>query len=268
MDLLIQRIHHFAVDVELQLRARGVADAHRPRAAIAREPRHLPFHQPALACQAVQRLDLCRRAGDAAPQPGAPGLRLLAIAGMHQREQRERGIAQPAIAVVPVALAAGQFGQRGGRGSDDAAGRIVGERLQRQQRAHHLIAPFALVQAARRPRRPSGVDLIQRRQGIRRHRIIEMRLAMRQGERDALPGRDGELADGGELLAAQLRTAVQHHDIGPGNRAQPRVALQMRHPRHRGAVIEPQRQVEPHRRPGRRGPRRCAPRTSCRSRRS
>ena len=72
-------------------------------------------------------------------------------------------------------------------------------------------------------------------------------MAMRQGERNALPGRDGELADRGELLAAQLRTAVQHNHIGPGNRAQSRVALEMRHPRHRGAVIEPQCQVEAHR---------------------
>ena len=29
VHLLIQRIHQFAIDVELQLRARGVADAHR-----------------------------------------------------------------------------------------------------------------------------------------------------------------------------------------------------------------------------------------------
>ena len=87
---------NFAVDVELHLRAGGVADAHRARALVAAQPRHLPFHDPALAGQAVQRLHLRRRAGDAAAQPVAPGARLVLVAGVHQRHQREGGVAQPA----------------------------------------------------------------------------------------------------------------------------------------------------------------------------
>ena len=48
---------------------------------------------------------------------------------------REGGVAQPAVAVVPVALAAEVLGQRGGGRGDDAAGRRVREQAQRDQRA-------------------------------------------------------------------------------------------------------------------------------------
>ena len=37
-------------------------------------------------------------------------LRLVVIAGVHQRQQRERGVAQPAVAIVPVAHAADASG--------------------------------------------------------------------------------------------------------------------------------------------------------------
>ena len=47
--------------------------------------------------------------------------------------QDQRRVAHPAEAVVPVAHAADVLGQRGGRRGDDAAGRRVGERLQRDR---------------------------------------------------------------------------------------------------------------------------------------
>ena len=137
----VQRVHHLAVDVELQLAVRGVADAHRLRALVAGEPRHLPFGQAPLAGDAVHDLHLVGAAGDGAQQPVAPRLRLLVVAGVHQREQRERRVAQPAEAVVPVARAAELLRQRRGRRRDDAAGRRVGQRLQRDQRAHDRVGP-------------------------------------------------------------------------------------------------------------------------------
>ncbi len=74
-----------------------------------------------------------------------------------------------------------------------------------------------------------------------------MRLAVRQGERDALPGSDGELGNGGELLATKLHAAVQNHDVRPGDGTQAHPVLQSGHPWHRGAVLEAQREIEPHR---------------------
>lgn len=45
----VQRVHHFAIDVDLQLVDRAVADAHRRRALVARQPRDFPLGQAALA---------------------------------------------------------------------------------------------------------------------------------------------------------------------------------------------------------------------------
>ena len=132
-----QRVHHLAVHVELELLRRGVADPHRLRSLVARQPVELQLGQPPLARAAVHDLDVARVAGDRAQQPVAPRARLVLEAAAEQRHQRERGVAQPAEAVVPVAHAAELLGQRRRGGGDDAAGGRVGERLQRQQRAAH-----------------------------------------------------------------------------------------------------------------------------------
>src|SRR5207244_10944405 len=46
---LMQRIHYLAVDVELELVVRAIADAHRSRIAKSLQPRHLPLDEPPLA---------------------------------------------------------------------------------------------------------------------------------------------------------------------------------------------------------------------------
>ena len=61
--------------------------------------------------------------------------------------QRERRVAHPAVAVVPVALAARRLRQRGRRRGDDRAGRRVGQPLQRQRRALQLRAPAVVGEA-------------------------------------------------------------------------------------------------------------------------
>ena len=132
---LVEGVHHLAEDVELQLAVGGIADAHRLRALVARQPRQIDLRQPPLAGQAVHDLDLRGRAGGGAQQPVAPGAGLVVVAGVHQRQQRQRRVAQPAEAVVPVARPADLLRQRRRRRGDDAAGRRVGQRLQRDQRA-------------------------------------------------------------------------------------------------------------------------------------
>ena len=84
---LMQGVHHLAEHVELQLAMGGIADAHRRGAFVARQPGHLPFRQPPLAGDAVHDLHLVRAAGDRPQQPFAPRLRLVVVAGIHQREQ-------------------------------------------------------------------------------------------------------------------------------------------------------------------------------------
>ena len=137
---LLEGIHQLAIDVELELLVRGVADAHRLGVGVARQPVDFPFGEPPLAAQAVHDLHLVGRARDGALQPVAPGRGLVVDAGVHHGEQGERGVAQPAQAVVPVALAAELLGQRRRGRRDDAAARQVDQALERDQRALDRLA--------------------------------------------------------------------------------------------------------------------------------
>ena len=149
---LVQRIHQLAEDVDLQLIARGVADPHRLRALVPREPGQLELRQPALAGDAVHDLDVRRIARDRAQEPAAPLLRFVDVAAVQQREQRQRRVAEPAVAVVPVAHASDPLRQRRRRRSDDAAGRRVGQRLQEHERAADDAAQLGRKRRRRRRR--------------------------------------------------------------------------------------------------------------------
>ena len=121
---LMEGVDQFAVDVELQLGVRGIADPNRLRALIAAQPVGLPFEKTALAHDPVHDLHVGRRARHRAQQPVVPGRGFAGVAGIHQGEQREGGVAQPAEAVVPISGTAELLRQRRGRGRNDAAGRI------------------------------------------------------------------------------------------------------------------------------------------------
>ena len=108
---LIQRVAHFTEHVELQLLVRRVADADRGRTLVSRQPGNLVFRQAALAGKAIHDVKLRRRSGSRAQQPVPPRLRLVVVAGIHQRKQCERRIAQPTVAIVPVPCTAEQFRQ-------------------------------------------------------------------------------------------------------------------------------------------------------------
>ena len=151
---LVQRVHHLAEHVELQLAVRGVADPHRPRRLVAGQPGDLAFGEPPLAGQAVHDLQLRRRAGGGPQQPVAPGAGLAVEPRVHQREQRERRVTQPAEPVVPVARAAQLLRKRRRRRGHHAAGRRVGERLQRDERSHDRVVPLAVGTRRAPPTRP------------------------------------------------------------------------------------------------------------------
>ncbi len=96
----------FAVDVELELPRGGVADPHRFRAFVARQPVELELGEAARAGDAVHDLRVGRIARHGPQQPVAEGARLVDVAADHEGAQRQAGVAQPAEAVVPVAHAA------------------------------------------------------------------------------------------------------------------------------------------------------------------
>ena len=183
---LVGGVNQLAVHVQLQLRGGGVADPDRQRAVEAGQPVELALVQPPLAGDAVHDLEVGGIARDRAQQPAAPLERLIEVAAGEHRAQRQRGVAQPAEAVVPVAPAADALGQRGGGCGHDPAGGAVGERLQHQQRAVDLVVVVARVAAVAGPLQPVGLAVVERR--LRVDRIGE-RLVRRepgQHERDAL----------------------------------------------------------------------------------
>ena len=148
---LVEGDHHLTEHVHLPLVDRGVADPYRTRVLVAGQVVEGPLGQPAGAVDGVHHLQVLGVAGHRAQQPVAPQRGLLGVAGRDQRLERQRGVAQPAVAVVPVALAAEVLGQRRGRRGDDAAGPLVGEQPQGDERADHDVGVGYVDPALRRP---------------------------------------------------------------------------------------------------------------------
>ncbi len=154
----VDRVDQLAVDVELALVGRAVADPHRRRVAIARQVRELLLGQLRAPVDPVH--DLQRAARPVAPlahavvEPGHERRGLLGEAEPQQAVERERGVADPRVAVVPVALAAELLGQRAGRRGDDRAGRGERQQLERQRRAVDHLAPAAAIARVREPVAP------------------------------------------------------------------------------------------------------------------
>ena len=114
---------------------------------------------------------ICTSAGSPATARSshcAPGHRLVAVAGVEHREQRQRRVAQPAVAVVPVAHAADPLRQRRRRGGDDPARGRVRQRLQHEQRLVDLLVVVACVRAQAGPVEPVGLGLVERLLGVDR----------------------------------------------------------------------------------------------------
>ena len=79
----VDRVDQFAVDVELQLSGRRVADTNGGGTFVSRQPRKLVFVEPPLSPDAVHDLDILGIAGDRADHPVAPGGRLLDVSSGH-----------------------------------------------------------------------------------------------------------------------------------------------------------------------------------------
>ena len=106
-----EAVQYLSVDIELHLRGSCIADAHGAGVLIAREPHCLPLLKLPLATQPVHDLDLLRTAGQRAQQPVLPCHSFVVVASIDKRQQGEGGIAQPAIAVIPVAHTADDSGR-------------------------------------------------------------------------------------------------------------------------------------------------------------
>ena len=144
----VQRVQHRAPDVVLGLRVGGVADADGPRVLVAREVVERPLGQLGAAVDAVHDLERpllrLRHVGDEVEEVvGLP-----VEAERVEAPERERRVADPGVAVVPVALPARRLGQRRRRGGDDRAGRRVGQALERERAALQVGPPRVVGEVA------------------------------------------------------------------------------------------------------------------------
>ncbi len=78
-----------------------------------------------------------------------------------QRPHHVIGVADPAVAVVPVAPALGRLGHRGGHGRDDRAGFLIGAELQRDRRADHRLLTVERQVEGAHPVLPIGDGAVQ-----------------------------------------------------------------------------------------------------------
>ncbi|MNL26773.1 hypothetical protein D3C87_1483220 [compost metagenome] len=120
----INRVHQLAEDVELNLRVRQIADAHRLRATVAGQVRELDFRQFLTAVDAIQNVEFHRLAATIADPPAQPahvGIGFFDKAQAHEGVHGERGVADPGVAVIPVAFATDGFRQAEGGGGEDGA---------------------------------------------------------------------------------------------------------------------------------------------------
>ena len=233
----VDRIRELAVHVELQLPGRRVPDPDGGRALVAREPLELVLVEAALARDAVHDLQVLGIAGDGSDHPVAPPGGLLDVAGGHQRVEAERRIPDPAEPVVPVPDAAEELGQRRGGGGHDAAGGLVGQRLQRDQRPLDLVGPPAVVRGPRRPCSPPGLGLGHGGHRIGRGGWCLPRRVPGEGEPDVFVcphrevGPDPLVLDRHGLAAAEFNRLGSRS--GHDDRARPV------DPRARSPVVEP-----------------------------
>ncbi len=166
---------------------------------------------------------------------------------MDQGEQRESGIAQPAIAIVPVPGTADLFRERAGWGGDDPTGRGVGQGFKGDEGALDGIAPFAAIGSVSAPIGPIGFGGVQRLVRIGCGGRWQMRRTV--GEQKDLVGSGFD----SELGAVQIVGFGFERDGGsedderwPGDGANAEPGADPRHPGNDGAVFEPEGDFELH----------------------
>ena len=135
--------HHIAINVMLKMLLRLVTDPHRSHVAVATQMVHHFFGQFLLQTQAVQRLDMAALGlHHHVKMPAHIVFHGANLGQAVERAHHKKSIAQPAIAVVPVALAARCLGNAGGHGGNDGAGVFKERELERDGRADHGFLPL------------------------------------------------------------------------------------------------------------------------------
>ena len=163
LGVQVDRVEQGTPDVVLLLAVRGVADPHRPGVGVARAgdrartppaPRSPPM--PYMICRWSSRSATSamkeKKSSASQSKPSE-----------YKPHKGERGVPDPGVAVVVVALATRGLRQRGGAGRGDRTGRRVGQALQGQRAALQVGPPRVVGElAAGQPVLPvvGGPDLL------------------------------------------------------------------------------------------------------------
>jgi hypothetical protein len=162
-DALIEPggLEELAVAVELGLAGGSVADAHGARAAVPREMVELDLGQGPSPLDAVHDPEVFGTTGAGALDEALEGGGLAREATHHERGESQGRVADPGVAIVPVARAAEGLRERGRRRRDDGARRGEGQRLQDQRRASGQPGVLARGGARVHPAPPEGDRRLQ-----------------------------------------------------------------------------------------------------------
>ena len=154
-SLVHQReIQDLPVRIDLQLQIRAVAGAHWCAAFVAFEMIERLLFELQCAVDSVHRPHVRQRTCARAQQIIVEALRFAAVAEHRQCVQRERAVAHPAVAIVPVTFAADLFGQRRGGCGDHGAGGRKGQHLQRERATHDRVLIRTAITAVTDPLLP------------------------------------------------------------------------------------------------------------------
>ena len=172
------RVEHGAEHVVLSLIVGTVADPHRTSPAVAAQVIERRLLQVAAAVDAVHDLHPAVGVGLEVGDELHELVRLPVEVQPVQRLQRERRVAHPAVAVVPVPLAAGRLGQAGREGRHRRPGGHVGQSLDHQRRPLDRLTvpvvrdagPAQPVAARTPPSSPAGARHRRRRRAHRSRR--------------------------------------------------------------------------------------------------
>ena len=196
----VHGVDQLAVDVELKLVRGAVPDPDGRGSLVALQVLEHLLLELGAAVDPVHDLEravpLRPDLAEALAQPLHERRGLVGEAQPQERVEREGGVADPGVAVVPVATAAELLGQaRGGRGHDPARG-PEGEQLERERRAVHHLAPAPLVAGLGEPLAPVLERAVERvpRLVLRvgpRHVVLRHPL---EHEGHGLPGGQRDLA--------------------------------------------------------------------------
>src|SRR5215212_11182690 len=206
----VRRVEDGPVEVELYLSERGIAEPHGAGVQVTGEVVEVSLREVLTAIDAVERLEESVPVALAAvPEVVHEVARLFVEPDGDEGVEREGGVAQPRVALVPVPLAADPLRQTHRRGRDQRPGVIVDHELEDERRAMHLLPPPSAVGALREPAPPEDESAMQELLEIvlreRLSRTLAL-LGLRQDERGPFALLQGKARPG-----RPFRSLLQRH---------------------------------------------------------